>query len=144
MNIELSPEKYASVRKSVSRRRDRTRAGSYNRNRVFERIEAVLGQETTLRLLEQVGGRLLYVRLAPDGGPSDVVSAAIGLEDSRRLSARFGGETLTLPVRDSPYRASLARSARIRELDAAGLTAAAIAIEVGCSQRWVNFVLNGK
>jgi hypothetical protein len=63
MNIEVSREKYVAVRKSVSRRRDRTRAGSYNRNLVFERIEAVLGQETTLRLLEQVGGRLLYVRL---------------------------------------------------------------------------------
>lgn len=125
-------------------RRDRTRAGSCNRNRVYERIEAVLGREATLRLLDRVGGRLIYVRMRPDGGPTDLVSAAIGLDDSRRLSARFGGEKLSLPVRDSPCRGSLARTARIREHAAAGLTAAAIAGLVGCSQRWVNFVLNGK
>jgi len=124
--------------------RDRTKAGCHDRNTVHDRIEAVIGREATLRLLDHLGGRLIYVRVTPDGGPTDLVSAAIGLDDSRRLSARFGGEKLSLPVRHSPCRGSLARTARIRELATTGLTAAAIAVEVGCSQRWVNFVLNGK
>lgn len=104
----------------------------------------MLGSETTLRLLDRLGGRLIYVRVKPDGGPGDLVSAAIGVEASCRLAARFGGEKLSLPVRHSPCRESRARSTRIRELASAGRTAPAIAVEVGCSQRWVNFVLNGK
>ncbi len=125
-------------------RRNRTLAGSHDRNTVYTRIEAVLGHETTLRLLDHLGGRLVYVRVTPDGGPTDLISAAIGLDDSRRLSERFGGEKLSLPVRHSPCRDSVARTARIRELATTGLTPAAIAVEIGCSQRWVNFVLNGK
>ena len=125
-------------------RRNRSQAGSHDRNRVYTRIEAVLGQETTLRLLDHLGGRLVYVRVTPDGGPTDIISAAIGLDGARRLAERFGGEKLSLPVRHSACRDSLVRTARIRDLASTGLTSAAIAVEIGCSQRWVNFVLNGK
>lgn len=125
-------------------RRNRSNAGCHDRNTVYTRLEAVLGRDVTLRLLDRLGGRLVYVRVTPDGGTTDLISAAIGLDESRRLSERFGGEKLSLPVRHSPCRDSLARTARIRELATTGLTAAMIAVEVGCSQRWVNFVLNGK
>ena len=124
--------------------RNRTHAGCHDRNTVYTRIEAALGRDATLRLLDRLGGRLVYIRVTPDGGPTDLISAAIGLDDARRLSERFGGERLSLPVRNSPCRDSLARTARIRDLAATGLTAATIAVAIGCSQRWVNFVLNGK
>jgi hypothetical protein len=124
--------------------RDRTKAGCCDRNTVYDRIEAVIGREVTLRLLDRLGGRLIYVRVAPDGGADDLISAAIGLEDSRRFSECFGGERLSLPVRHSPFRESRTRASRIRELAAARLAPAEIAVRVGCSQRWVNFVLNGK
>ena len=124
--------------------RDRTTAGCHDRNTIYTRIESVLGRDTTLRLLDHLGGRLIYVRLTPGGGPTDLVSTAIGLDDSRRLSARFGGERLSLPVRNSPCRGSVARTARIRALATTGVNAATIAVTIGCSQRWVNFILNGK
>ena len=53
-------------------------------------------------------------------------------DNSRPLSERFGGEKLSLPVRHSPCRDSLARTARIRDLATTGLTPAAIAVEIRC------------
>jgi hypothetical protein len=124
--------------------RDRTKSGFCDRNSVYNRLIAILGPIVTDTLLERFGGRLVYIRMNPDGGPGDSLSAAIGLEHARLLATHFGGEKLSLPVYRSPCRETRTRTARICELAGRGLTAPAIAVAVGCTQRWVNFVLNGK
>lgn len=83
----------------------------------------VIGAEATLVLIETRGGTRVYV-------PREVTQASaiardIGLQEARKLSAAFSGDTITVPV---------ARCWRVRHYRAAGLSYAAIARKLGCHE----------
>lgn len=137
---------------AIRKPRNRSRSGQCNRNTVRERFEALIGVEATQRMLEACGGILVYFRVGgyyshplPKDSYWEKVKVAVGEENYARLCEVFGGEKIYLPVAHAPYRGCVERAAHIREMaEDESMTVLEIAREMGCSQRWVNFVLNGK
>jgi hypothetical protein len=93
---------------------------------VFGTLFPELGPDATFRLIEEFGGTRLFVAKVPREG-SRVVNA-IGMEAACRLAAKFGSDTIALP---------LARSWRVQVYRARGWSHPRIAKAVGVSEATV-------
>lgn len=118
----------------IARSTEKSRAGngnSVNLSRlnhpdVFGTLLAELGAEPMFQLIEKFGGTRLFVAKVPRK-ESPVVSA-IGMLAACQLSAKFGSDTIALP---------LARNWRIQVYRARGWSYPKIAIAVGVSEATV-------
>jgi hypothetical protein len=92
----------------------------------------IVGEEAALKLVGAFGGTRLYVPQLPDA--NDALANLIGLSAAQRLARIYGGDRVDVP---NPT----ARRVRILELRNTGLSADAIARELGCTRRRVFQVL---
>lgn len=99
-------------------------------------LTAMLGTETLAKLSARFGGRRVYVpaRLTA----AHELALAVGLDAALLLSAHFAGHTLSVPM---PQSATVRRK-QVVELEAKGLTRAAIAEKVGLTERRVYQILD--
>lgn len=99
-----------------------------------------VGRTGALALAREFGGTRVYV---PESMTEDHrLAALLGVGPASRLSWRFGGETIEIPL--GPYsRQGMTTRAIERYLADGKLTHAEIAREVGCTERWVRAVKAG-
>lgn len=97
----------------------------------------LLGPEGLAALSKARGGRRIHVPSRIRAG--HWLAELLGPEAAGRLAFRYGGCRIHVPSRPP----AAIRSARIRELRAAGESVAAIASETGLSERWIYRVLRG-
>ena len=95
------------------------------------RFASAIGEEATLRLAAQFGGRQLYVASSPR--PDSELVQVIGSEAAEQLGRRYGGVIYQVPLREG-------KRARIIQLLDAGKAVADIAEQVGCTERHVYHV----
>lgn len=98
-------------------------------------IRRLIGDDAAGRLSRAFGGRRLYVPRSP--GEHHPISAAIGHAAAAKLAGAFHGVSIDIPMAPD-------KQARILQLDGQGWTRAAIAREVGCTERWVYMTLEKK
>jgi Mor transcription activator family len=101
-------------------------------------IAEVIGDEAAHKLARDFGGTRRYIPADPDD--SHPLTLSIGREDALAIAAKFAGEELVLPMYKSRSRRQHDR-ALILELKARHRSNAAIARQVGCSERHVYNVL---
>ena len=92
-------------------------------------LAEVIGEEATKELLRSLGGQTVYVPKCSD------LIASIGSPAIKALCGQFAGMTLALPVQ-----AGSSRKERVIQLLASGMRPAAVAREVGVTERWVRMV----
>jgi hypothetical protein len=103
------------------------------------RIAEVIGDDAAFKLARDLGGTRQYVPADP--GESHPLTLSVGREDALALCARFAGEELVIPMYKSRSRRQYDR-ALILKLKARHRSNAAIARQVGCSERHVYNVLS--
>ena len=89
----------------------------------------VIGEQATEKLLRSMGGQTVYVPKCSD------LIASIGSPAIKALCGQFAGMTLALPVQ-----AGSSRKERVIQLLASGMRPAAVAREVGVTERWVRMI----
>ncbi|MCS4503874.1 hypothetical protein NYO91_07260 [Arhodomonas aquaeolei] len=100
-------------------------------------VVETIGMDTTLQLVESLGGVRVYV---PENmRPDHVLVRVIGHRAAWRMAERFGGEPLVLPRCAASLRAE--RNARIRRERAGGATPAQLALRYGLTERQVYAIL---
>lgn len=99
-------------------------------------IVEVIGEAKALELSKKRGGRELFIPIPSRLGPHTPVVQLLGVEAAEKLSARFGGDRIDVPLGPG-------KRARVWELREAGKTIAWIAAEMRCTERTVYNVLAG-
>ena len=102
---------------------------------VMKRIARVVGEAATLRLVAHCGGLdRSWVPVHPR--PDHPWAQVLGFEALRALSEAMGGERVYVPR--GTFRNL--KKAQIIDLMDQGLSARAVALELGCTERWVQVV----
>lgn len=101
------------------------------------RIADVIGEELTLKLAQSFGG-LKGVHIPKDPTTDNRLAAVVGREAWAKLCERFGGRTLDIP---RGHFLELKKD-KILALARTDMSTAAIALEVGVTQRYVTMVLS--
>lgn len=99
----------------------------------IDMIATALGQRSACRFADYFGDKRVRIPKAPHR-PSALISA-LGAKGARLLSERFGGGAIDVPTSSQYRRAQIARLRR------EGMSPAAIARRVACTQRYVCDVL---
>jgi hypothetical protein len=99
----------------------------------IEMIAMALGQRSACRFADYFGDERIRIPKAPHR-PSGLTSA-LGAHDARLLCERFGGGAIDVPTSSRYRRTQIARLRR------EGMSPAAIARRVACTQRYVCDVL---
>jgi Homeodomain-like domain len=102
---------------------------------MFKQIARSIGDDATDKLIEDFGGRRLYVPRAP--GPGDQLTASIGLAAALGLARTFGGDRLMIPLSGSNER----RRIRILAMRSDNISVSRIARSLRCTERYVYKVL---
>ncbi len=102
---------------------------------VLDEITRLVGPEIAATLVEEFGGRRLYIPMEVARG--DVLTRAIGVTRARKLSRIFGGDRIDVPADFNHAR----RRTRIVILRRRGLSIPAIARTLRCTERYVYKVL---
>jgi hypothetical protein len=97
---------------------------------------SALGEDGFVALTKQLGGRRIYVPVRPRG--DDALVRVIGLERAAKLSRVLGGEKLAVPMLAGQHRRT-----EILKWKSRGLSCHAIAVNLGCTVRWVQRVIAG-
>jgi Mor family transcriptional regulator len=119
----------------LARRAGADDSGALPRVSIYGQIERSIGDDAADKLIEDFGGRRLYIPLMPS--PGDRITASIGLCAALAMAREFGGDRLPIPL----SRDSARRRARIVALRAEGSTISQIAHELHCTERYVYKVL---
>lgn len=104
-----------------------------------KQIAEVIGAEAAHKLARDFGGTRLYIPADPC--ESHPLTLSVGREDALAVAAKFAGEELVIPMYKSRARRQHDRSL-ILKLKARHRSNAAIARQVGCSERHVYNVLS--
>lgn len=99
-------------------------------------IVEVIGEAKALELSKARGGRALYIPSPDRLGPDTPVVQLVGVEAAEKLSVRFGGTRIDIPLGPG-------KRARVWELREGGKSIARIAAEMRCTERTVYNVLAG-
>jgi Mor family transcriptional regulator len=102
---------------------------------VLDAITRLLGPAAVAALVEQFGGRRIYIPFAAARG--DLLNRAIRLGQARKLAKVFGGDRIYVPA-DLGHARRRTRIAIMRER---GLSVTAIARTLRCTERYVYKVL---
>lgn len=105
---------------------------------VLNELYEIIGYTALLALLDEWGGRNLYVPLTYPSEKHPLV-AAIGLKAAEALSWRYGGDALAVPTKTLIDK--VIRNRNILDERARGMTILAIARKHGLSQRSVYAIL---
>lgn len=98
----------------------------------LEAFAALIGEEAAIRLSVRFGGRALYIPHRP--APDSPLVEAVGEVAALKLARRFGGIYHVVPL-------SVGKRARVIELRRRDWTVRRIAEELGCTERYVYYVL---
>ena len=99
----------------------------------IDMIATALGQRSACRFADYFGDKRVRIPKAPHG-PS-ALTGALGANAARLLSEQFGGGAIDVPTSSQYRRVQIARLRR------EGMSPAAIARQVACTQRYVYDVL---
>ncbi len=102
---------------------------------LYDLIDHSVGGDAADKLVEDFGGRRLYVPAAP--APSDQIARSIGLLGAFAMARVFGGERILVPSTSSHNR----RRVRIIAMRANHVSISRIAHELRCTERYVYKVL---
>lgn len=105
------------------------------RTSTLETITEAIGVSAAAKIVEEFGGRRLYVARSPQ--PEDALVRLIGERAAAELARMFGGDRIMIPA--DAERAH--RRRRILEARSRGLTISSVAREIRCTERYVYKVL---
>lgn len=91
-------------------------------------IERLIGTDLAIQISQDFGGRRLQIPLKP--GPNSLLAGSVGLAAAEKIAQIYGGMHFDVPI-------SIGKRAEIKALNAAGLSAPAIARKVRCGVRLV-------
>jgi Mor family transcriptional regulator len=105
------------------------------RTSLFDQIGHSIGDDAADKLIEDFGGRRLYIPVAP--APGDLVTRSIGLPAAMAMARVFGGDRLLIPATSD----HAGRRVRIVAMRAEHVSISRIAHEFRCTERYVYKVL---
>jgi hypothetical protein len=103
--------------------------------RLFDQIGHSIGDAAADKLIADLGGRRLYIPIAPTSGST--IARSIGLLAALAMARAFGGDRLLIPVTSAHTR----RRVRIVAMRAEHVSISRIAQELRCTERYVYKVL---
>jgi Homeodomain-like domain len=102
---------------------------------LYDQIGHSIGGDAADKLIADLGGRRLYIPIAPTS--CSTIARSIGLLAALAMARAFGGDRLLIPVTSDHLR----RRARIVAMRAERLSISRIAQELRCTERYVYKVL---
>ena len=102
---------------------------------LYDQIGHSIGGDAADKLIADLGGRRLYIPIAPTSGST--ITRSIGLLAALAMARAFGGDRLLIPVTSDHYR----RRVRIVAMRAEHVSISRIAQELRCTERYVYKVL---
>jgi hypothetical protein len=102
---------------------------------LYDQIGHSIGGDAADKLIADLGGRRLYIPIAPTSGST--IARSIGLLAALAMARAFGGDRLLIPVTSDHYR----RRVRIVAMRADHVSISRIARELRCTERYVYKVL---
>jgi hypothetical protein len=102
---------------------------------LYDQIGHSIGGDAADKLIADLGGRRLYIPIAPTSGST--ITRSIGLLAALAMARAFGGDRLLIPVTSDHLR----RRARILAMRAEHVSISRIAQELRCTERYVYKVL---
>jgi hypothetical protein len=102
---------------------------------LYDQIGHSIGGDAADKLIADLGGRRLYIPIAPTSGST--IARSIGLLAALAMARAFGGDRLLIPVTSDHYR----RRVRIVAMRAEHVSISRIAQELRCTERYVYKVL---
>jgi hypothetical protein len=102
---------------------------------VYDQIGHSIGGDAADKLIADLGGRRLYIPIAPTSGST--ITRSIGLLAALAMARAFGGDRLLIPVNSDHTR----RRVRIVAMRAEHVSISRIAQELRCTERYVYKVL---
>ena len=102
---------------------------------LYDQIGHSIGGDAADKLIADLGGRRLYIPIAPTSGST--IARSIGLLGALAMARAFGGDRLLIPVTSDHLR----RRARIVAMRAERVSISHIARELRCTERYVYKVL---
>ena len=103
--------------------------------RLYDQIGHSIGGDAADKLIADLGGRRLYIPIAPTSGST--ITRSIGLLAALAMARAFGGDRLLIPVTSDHTR----RRVRIVAMRAEHVSISRIAQELRCTERYVYKVL---
>lgn len=105
------------------------------RNSLYGQVAQLIGWAAADKLIEQFGGRRLYIPRAPVRG--NPIPRSIGMRAAKAMGRQFGCERIFIPATCDRAR----RRARIFAMRANNISVSRIARELRCTERYVYKVL---
>jgi hypothetical protein len=102
---------------------------------LYDQIGHSIGGDAADKLVADLGGRRLYIPIAPTSGST--ITRSIGLLAALAMARAFGGDRLLIPVTSDHTR----RRVRIVAMRAEHVSISRIARELRCTERYVYKVL---
>jgi hypothetical protein len=102
---------------------------------LYDQIGHSIGGDAADKLIADLGGRRLYIPIAPTSGST--ITRSIGLLAALAMARAFGGDRLLIPVTSDHLR----RRARIVAMRAERVSISRIAQQLRCTERYVYKVL---